>query len=385
MRKLIFVIVFLCVLRLASSDISYVLSEYSVMNTGLASRGMIGSSVGILCNPSVVSFSRNFELSLQGVYMSYDRFGGVVSSSVGIYRLTGVDIAGGVGVSAFFGGVNNIEIIDENAISLGTTTSLDYGLGLSYATSLAGLFEFPFDVGLSLKYFSSSLRNISGSGIGLDFGFVLNPIKSLPDLGVSVSFINLFSSKTWSTGITEMVPVRLSLGVFYYLLDDSLVISLGADNTSMYSEIFSFRWMNVELGAGFALNPNFFVRVYGTVGNEFSINLGLNYDIVGFSRIGVLGWLDGIGFNSIGTVEFSTGSPRYLAKVIDPEVQKRKEIERTKYLEREYFSKAMIYFSDRDYKNAKKYLEEVLKINPDNDTARAMIRKIDDILALEEE
>ncbi|MEN2998497.1 MAG: hypothetical protein ABDH28_05625 [Brevinematia bacterium] len=384
MKRLVVLLLSLCFVCDVYADISYLFSEYSVMSTALASRGMSSASLGILANPASVSFSRDFEFTILGVYMPYDRFGGVLSSSVGLYRLTGVDIAGGMGLTVILGGVNNIDLRDENGTSMGVASTFDWGVVFDYGTSVGSLVGFPFDLGVGVKYLSSSLRDVYGSGVGVDLGAVFNPIKSLPDLGFSVGMVNLYSSKTWSTGTVEMLPTRISLGAFYYLLEDSIILSLGVDNISLYEEILSFKWINLNFGVNFAVDPNLFIKLVGSVGNQFSVSFGLSYGIGGFSKIGFLGWVDGMGFNSMGSVEFLSGVPRYLAKVIDPEVQKRKEKERTENLEREYFSKAMLYFSTKDYRNAKKYLEEVLKINPDNDTAKAMLKKIEDILAIEE-
>lgn len=384
MKRFMTVVIISSFVCFADADVSYLFSRNSVMDSALASRGIGSASLGILVNPSLVSFSRSFEFSALGVYMPYDRFGAAVSCSLGLYKLTGVDFIGGVGVSVFLGGVNNIDLRNENGESAGMGSSVDYGVIVGYGTSISSLTTFPLDLGVSVKYLSSSFGSLSGGGVGVDIGSVFYPIRTLPDLGFSISIVNLFSSKTWSTGTSEMLPTKISLGAFYYLLDDTLLVSADINNTSTYGEMLAFRWINLDIGVSLALDPNLCVKLIATVGNQFSVSFGLNYDAWDFSKVGVFSWMDSIGLNSLGSLEFYSGSPRYLAKVIDPEVQRKKERERLENLEREHFSKAMVYFSAGDYRNAKKHLEEVIKINPENDTAKAMLRKIEDILALEE-
>lgn len=383
MRKLLVVFVIILLSFSGFGDVSLVFSKNSTLFAGLIGKGLNGTGKGIFGNPSVIAFSRNFELTVAGIVMPYDRFGGVFSSSFGLNRMFKEDLVGSIGISAFIGGVNNIEVVDENAQLLDITSSFDYGVLLSYGVELTRLITFPFSFGVNAKYISSYFRDISASGMGIDLGVMFHPFVSLPDLGVSVSIINLFSTKNWSTGSSEMLPTRIGIGAFYYLFDDALLLSIEVNNTSLYSEIFSFRWVNVDLGVSFLVDRNLSLEVVGRVGNEFSINLGVNYSLGG-TKVGVMGWIDGIGINSVGFFEVYAGHPKYLAKSIDPEVQRVKEKERLQNLEREYFSKAMMYFSMKEYKEAKRYLEEVLKINPNNTTARSLIKKIEDILSLEE-
>lgn len=385
MKRLFFV--FLVVLGVfnANADVSYLFSKNSILNASYVSRGLSSVGVALLGNPSAVAFSRNFEFTVQGIMMPYDRFAGSLSVSTGLYKILGIQEIGSVGISLILGGVSGIEIMDENAFSLGNTSSFDYGIVFSYGTEIASIVSFPFAFGINFKYLSSYFSSLVGGGFGVDFGVVFYPISNMKDLGFCVSLVNLYSLKSWNTGMFEVLPVSVSLGAFYYLFDDSLLLSFGINNTSRYEEIFSFRWFTAELGVSYSVDRNLSLNLLGRLGNEFVVAFGVSYSFSLASKASFLGWFDGIGFNTLGVLDLYSGVPKYLAKVIDPEVQKAKEKDRLEKLEKENFSKAMIYFSSRDYRNAKKYLEEVLKINPNNDTAKAMLKKIDDILSLEEE
>lgn len=385
MKRLFFVFLMVYGIFSANADVSYLFSENSILNTPYVSKGLSSVGIALLGNPSAVAFSRNFEFTVQGVVMPYDRFAGSLSISTGLYKILGIQEIGSLGISLVLGGVSSIEVVDDNGFNLGNSSSFDYEIVFSYGSDIASIVSFPFAFGVNLKYFSSYFSSLVGSGFGVDFGVVFNPISNIKDLGFCVSLVNLYSLKSWNTGMFEVLPVSVSLGAFYYLFDDSLLLSFGINNTSRYEEVFSFRWFTAEMGISYSIDRNLGVKVLGRLGNEFVVAFGISYSFAVTSKASFLGWFDNIGFNTLGSLELYTGSPKYLAKVIDPEVQKVKEKERLAELEKENFSKAMMYFSSKDYRNAKKHLEEVLKINPNNDTAKAMIKKIDDILSLEEE
>jgi hypothetical protein len=346
-------------------------------------KGIDNAGLGLLQNPFDVAYARNFEFNVSIGILPYDRFLAYGNASLSLERITGVSFLGGIGLSVVYSGINGIELFDENASSLGTYSSSSFGFLASLGSSLSEFVGIPFDWGLNVKYSSDSMYNISGSGLGVDLGVAFSPVSTLKDLGFKVNLLDVYSSKTWNTGTSEMVPLTLNVGAFYSLFDDSLLISLDFFNSGRYNEVFMFKDVGASLGAVYVPTLNLIIRGGVKVSSEVVVFVGVSYRL-DFGKVDYVGSFDGLGFNNFGSLSFNVGAPKFVAKSISPEVAKKKEEENLKARENEAFAKAMVYFANKDYKNAKVELENVLKVNPNNNTAKAMLQKIEEILSLEE-
>lgn len=384
MKKVIFITIFVLISGFAFSDFVFT-SLYSANLGGdvAVTKGYANAGSYLLFSPYLAPYSRNYEFNLMIGVLPYDRFAGVGNLSFSLERMTGMSYLGGVGLSFAYLGMNGIEFFDENAQSLGVYSYSSYGFALTLGSSLKEFVGFPLDWGISVKYSMDNLKDLFSSGLGVDIGVMLKPIASLQDLGFKLSILDLYGSKQWNTGVSENSPMSFDVGGFYSLFDDTILVSLDFISSGRYNEIFTFKDAGISLSGMYLVAPNFIIKgSFGYVG-EISFNLGVSYSL-SFAKLEYSGTLDGLGINNLGKLEFGVGEPKFFGKPISPEAVKARESEIMKKMENEEFAKAMLYFANNDYRNAKVQLEKVLKINPDNATAKAMLQKIEEILSLEE-
>ncbi|MGC8964578.1 MAG: tetratricopeptide repeat protein [Brevinematia bacterium] len=384
MRRIIFIFIFVVISVFAFSNSVFVpLYSTSLGSDVSVTKGYANAGSYLLFSPYLVPYVRNYEFNLLVGVLPYDRFAGVGNLSFSLERISGLSYLGGLGFSFAYLGMNNIELFDDNAQSLGVYSYYSYGLALTIGSDLREFVKFPLDWGINFKYSLDSLKETSSSGFGVDIGIMTKPISTVQDLGFKLALLDLYSLKQWNTGISEINPISLNVGAFYSFFDDTLLTSFDFTVFGRYNEIFTFRNTKFSLSGVYLVLPNLLLRANFSYGGEISVNVGVSYSL-NFAKVEYNSVLDGLGINNIGKIEFGFGDPKFFGKPISPEVVKAKEAEKAKQMENEEFAKAMLYFANNDYKNAKSQLEKVLKINPDNTTAKAMLQKIEDILSLEE-
>ncbi|MGC8871168.1 MAG: tetratricopeptide repeat protein [Brevinematia bacterium] len=384
MRRIIFIFIFVVISVFAFSNSVFVpLYSTSLGSDVSVTKGYANAGSYLLFSPYLVPYVRNYEFNLLVGVLPYDRFAGVGNLSFSLERISGLSYLGGLGFSFAYLGMNNIELFDDNAQSLGVYSYYSYGLALTIGSDLREFVKFPLDWGINFKYSLDSLKETSSSGFGVDIGIMTKPLSTVQDLGFKLALLDLYSLKQWNTGISEINPISLNVGAFYSFFDDTLLTSFDFTVFGRYNEIFTFRNTKFSLSGVYLVLPNLLLRANFSYGGEISVNVGVSYSL-NFAKVEYNSVLDGLGINNIGKIEFGFGDPKFFGKPISPEVVKAKEAEKAKQMENEEFAKAMLYFANNDYKNAKSQLEKVLKINPDNTTAKAMLQKIEEILSLEE-
>ncbi|MGB9621973.1 MAG: hypothetical protein ACPL4C_06040, partial [Brevinematia bacterium] len=167
MRRIIFIFIFVVISVFAFSNSVFVpLYSTSLGSDVSVTKGYANAGSYLLFSPYLVPYVRNYEFNLLVGVLPYDRFAGVGNLSFSLERLSGLSYLGGLGFSFAYLGMNNIELFDDNAQSLGVYSYYSYGLALTIGSDLREFVKFPLDWGINFKYSLDSLKETSSSGFG---------------------------------------------------------------------------------------------------------------------------------------------------------------------------------------------------------------------------
>jgi len=205
-----------------------------------------------------------------GVVSTYGKLMGEIS-----YRYIGYSqplLSGSFGASYISNEMSGFKSTEYSNDGRPVVVGADFGssesaLLLSYASNLNSNLQ----IGGTVKLLESSLQDASASGLSFDLGFKCQYSDSLSIGGVAYNLAS--SGLSWSTGVTNELPMQVKVGVKYQAWSQLLVVSAfdvtGYDNPKAY------------LGAEYCLADNLQVRA-GYSKNAISLGLGLKYQNVEF-------------------------------------------------------------------------------------------------------
>lgn len=202
--------------------------------------------------------------------MNTNKFGlGINFNYVGAALSLGGFRVGG----AFLGStINGIETFDATGQQAGTVNDNEFLFMGSTAMALP-LGGMPLAVGGNVKYYSHSLANESGTGIGGDIGL----LASLGGLQLGATIADVGGTRiNWSTGAVDLVDMAIRVG-------GALVLSAPVPWT--ISGQYNADSGSLHLGAEFQLTPSIAVRVGAQKpqDGDFSFTAGAGLALGGFS------------------------------------------------------------------------------------------------------
>ena len=282
----------------------------------------------------------------------------------------------GLGFTFNFENVSDVSLFDDFGMPAGSESVYNLSAGAGFGVKIKKLFSF----GLGAKYLYYNLASYNQAhGFSLDVSFVYHSF--LPKLSFYLVMNDIYSLRWWATGTSDMLPAALTLGALYSLLDDKLAFSAGLINRGVWSDIAHFTGYNVFITLQAALTPDLTARGHFSFGEEIKFSAGAAYRIpkIGDIAYSLLYEKPGVGHSAEFAV--SAGQAKNTPYYKTPAYSAAKKEDQKKNL----YVEAMNFFMKRDYKKAKDKFEQLIKLDPENVSAKSMLKKIDDILLFEGE
>ncbi len=239
-----------------------------------------GSAVALRQDPVLVFYNPAglYNLSRPGVSMSY--FKNVVDIHTGFLSYARqIGDYGWVGAGIAYTGYGEMQEIDENENLLGTYSSSELALVVSYANRLYGE---NLSYGVSAKLFYSGLTpKHTSTGIAADLG-IQYYIPEF-DLTLGASILNLGRQITTYAGLRESLPLDLKFGVSKKLEHLPLLLNLNFHNVNEERDNAVERLRGFTIGGEFIVSD--VVRLRLGYRNEMrrDLKIGTTIGLEGFS------------------------------------------------------------------------------------------------------
>jgi len=231
---------------------------------------------GMQYNPALLSYVPGSTISALysgGVADNYSGYIGFVSASkydIAYGKTKG--LAFGFNISTLQGG--NMEINNNDGTTNTVNSESDILLSVSAAVSLSN----PLSVGITGKYFSSTLvGKYSGSALAADAGLIYDLSNIiLPDLMLGISLQNI-GTKLKYISAEEPLPMTLRVGLGHKcVLEDRSVLSTGVEVDNIIGERAFFNF-----GVEYFFQDSLFLRAGYKAGYDLgglTLGLGFKYD-----------------------------------------------------------------------------------------------------------